>query len=219
MSAITFPNESAEYRAARNTLFEKEKEMRRMAEDVAALRRRLPRGGEVPEDYVFQGDGPVTLSELFEPGKDTLAIYSYMFGPNAKSPCMMCTPLLDGLNGVSAHLNRRISFVVVAQSPVERLRAFKNGRGWDIRLISAAGNNYNRDYHGTNSRGQDDTILNVFQKIDGKVYHFWGSELSYDPMGDGMDHRSLDSVNPIFMMFDLTPEGRGDFYTSVTYPY
>ena len=82
MSA-TYPGESAEYRAARDRLLEQELELRRAMEELAAARRALPPGGEVPEDYVFQGAGEdgsptdVRLSELFAPGKDTLAIYSF----------------------------------------------------------------------------------------------------------------------------------------------
>ena len=83
--AIAFPGESAEYRAARNRLLEQEIELRRAMEAVAAARRRLPPGGVVSQDYVFQGQGlgggpaEVRLSELFAPGKDSLLIYSTMF--------------------------------------------------------------------------------------------------------------------------------------------
>ena len=55
---VTFPGESAEYRAARDRLLEQEAEMRRAIEAVAAARRALPPGGAVAEDYVFQGAGP-----------------------------------------------------------------------------------------------------------------------------------------------------------------
>ena len=55
MSPIAFPGESAEYRAARNRLLEREVELRRQMEAVAAARRELPPGGPVPEDYVFEG--------------------------------------------------------------------------------------------------------------------------------------------------------------------
>ena len=55
---ITFPGESAEYRAARDRLLEQEIELRRAMEAVAAARRALPPGGVVPEDYVFQGAAP-----------------------------------------------------------------------------------------------------------------------------------------------------------------
>src|SRR5690348_5150378 len=82
---IALPDESAEYRAARDRLLEREIELRRMMEAVAAARRELPPGGRVKTDYVFQAAGPdgapidVRLSELFAPGKDSLVIYSFMF--------------------------------------------------------------------------------------------------------------------------------------------
>lgn len=54
MSAITYPAESSDYRAARDRLLEQEIELRR------AMEASLPRGGNcrrrpVSEDYVFQG--------------------------------------------------------------------------------------------------------------------------------------------------------------------
>ena len=113
---MTFPNESQEYRAAREQLLQQEIELRRLTEKVAQSRRALPPGGVIPEDYIFHGDGPVKLSELFEPGKNTLAIYSYMFGPERKRPCPMCTQILDALDGVNDHIQQRLSFAVVAES-------------------------------------------------------------------------------------------------------
>jgi hypothetical protein len=82
---IRFPGESADYRAARDRLLEREIELRRAMEAVAAARRALPPGGAVPEDYVFAAAGPdgmpiqVRLSELFAPGNDSLVIYNFMF--------------------------------------------------------------------------------------------------------------------------------------------
>lgn len=96
LPSTRFPNESPAYREARNRLLEAEVALRRNIEEVAALRRQLPLGGEVPQDYVFtQGSSDladsgteqkIRLSELFAPGKDTLVLYSYMFGPNMKEP-------------------------------------------------------------------------------------------------------------------------------------
>ena len=86
---VALPGESREYRAARDRLLEREIELRRAMEAVAALRRELPLGGSVETDYVFDGEGAdgapadVRLSELFEPGKDSLAIYSFMFPRDA----------------------------------------------------------------------------------------------------------------------------------------
>src|SRR5450755_243127 len=89
---LRFPGESAGYRAARNALLDEEMELRRLTERVAAQRRALPAGGAIPEDYQFDGDsGPVNLSALFVPGKDTLAVYSFMYGPERERPCPGCT--------------------------------------------------------------------------------------------------------------------------------
>src|SRR5258707_6058511 len=90
-----FPNESAEYRAARNALLIEEIKLRRQLEHVAAHRRALPPGGEISQDFVFASEsGPVPLSTLFGSplfgNKDTLMIYSMMFGPQRKSPCPSC---------------------------------------------------------------------------------------------------------------------------------
>ena len=53
---------------------------------MAALRRRLPLGGKIPEDYVFEdGTEQIKLSELFETEKPSLIIYSFMFGPDKES--------------------------------------------------------------------------------------------------------------------------------------
>jgi len=74
---MSFPDESASYRAARELLLAQEIELRRAMETVAEARRHLPPGGLVPEDYVFEGEGSdsgsakVRLSDLFAPNKDS----------------------------------------------------------------------------------------------------------------------------------------------------
>src|SRR5690349_7221161 len=98
---MNFPNESKAYRAARKKLLGAEIALRKKVEAVAALRRKLPPGGVVPEDYAFEEGDParqVRLSELFGE-RDTLVTYSYMYGPSMARPCPMCTSILDGLNG------------------------------------------------------------------------------------------------------------------------
>lgn len=159
LHSTRFPGESSQYREARDRLLEAEMALRRNLESVAALRRQLPLGGQVPEDYVFEEGASdlndrqtvrkVRMSELFEPGKTTLAIYSYMFGPDMKEPCTSCTSILDGLNGTAPHARQRINFVVVAKSPIQRIRDLARSRGWNnLRLLSSAGNTYNHDYMG-----------------------------------------------------------------------
>src|SRR6267154_6249657 len=89
-----YPNESAEYRRAREALLAEEIELRRHIERVAEQRRRLPPGGEVKQNYVVEGEkGRASFADLFG-DKHTLVVYSSMFGPKCERPCPMCTSLL-----------------------------------------------------------------------------------------------------------------------------
>ena len=125
-----YPNESEEYRRARTALLAEEIELRRHIERVAEMRRALPLGGEVREDYRFDGeDGPVSLKQLFG-DKQTLAIYSYMFGPQRKELCSMCTSVMGAWENMVPNIEQRVAFVCIARSPVERLAAAKEARGW-----------------------------------------------------------------------------------------
>jgi predicted dithiol-disulfide oxidoreductase (DUF899 family) len=231
--SITFPGESSAYRAARDHLLGQEIELRRAMEAVAAARRALPPGGPVPEDYVFEGRGAdgaptdVRLSELFAPGRDTLAIYSFMFprdpgddrpGPDegetallplAEGPCPSCVALLDQLDGAVEHLTPRMNFAVVAKAPLERVLTFARERGWRrLRLLSSGGNAYNRDYLAETETGDQRPMLNVFHREGDAIRHFWGSELFYAPTDPDQDPRHVGTLEPVWNLFDLTPEGR-----------
>jgi len=226
---ITFPGESAEYRAARDRLLEREAELRRAMEAVAVERRALPPGGVVPEDYVFAGaEGDVRLSQLFAPGRDSLVVYSFMFprdpgddrpGPQggqtallplAEGPCPSCVALLDQLDGAVEHAAPHINFVAVAKAPIARVLGFARERGWRrLRLLSSAGNGYNRDYHAETAEGWQRPMLNVFHRDGDTVRHFWASELFYAPTEPGQDPRHAGTIEPVWNLFDLTPEGRG----------
>ncbi len=219
MHSVRFPGESAEYRAARDELLRAELALSKQVEQVAAHRRRLPLGGVVPEDYVFeQADAkPVRLSELFEGPKDTLIIYSFMYGPKMARPCPMCTSILDGLDGQSPHVRQRANLVVAAQSPIARIHEFARERGWrNLRLVSSAGNTYNRDYHAEDGDSQL-PALNVFRRVAGRVHHFYSAEMLYAPE-PSKDTRHVDLIWPLWNLLDLTPEGRGsDWYPKLSY--
>lgn len=220
-SNIRFPGETDEYRNARNELLEQEAELRRQVESVAAKRRQLPVGGVIPEDYVFESaDGKVRLSELFEPGKDgSLILYSYMYGPAMETPCTSCTSMLDALDGEAPHISDKTNLAVVARSPIARVADFAKNRGWrNLHLLSSANNTYHRDYGGETPEGDQMPMLNVFTKRDGRIHHFWGSELLYAPAEKGQDGRHIDMIWPLWNVFDTTPEGRGtDWYPKLGY--
>jgi predicted dithiol-disulfide oxidoreductase (DUF899 family) len=217
---VRFPNESAEYRRARNILLEAEMALRSQIEATAQLRRRLPPGGEVSEDYMFQeGEDarPVRLSELFG-SKPTLIAYSYMFGPKMDHSCPNCTSILDGLDGQAQHVNLRASLVVIAKSPIARIRAFAKERGWrNLRLLSSATNDYNIDYHGETATGEQTSTLNVFSCKDGNVRHTFATELQHTHCGPGESPRHVDSIWGLWNLFDFTPEGRGDHHPKLHY--
>jgi len=225
---VRFPGESAAYRRARNALLDAESGLRRQIETVAALRRRLPVGGAVPEDYVFSEGGldlsdmsashPVRLSELFD--KDaSLVIYSFMYGPAMAAPCPSCTAMLDSLNGAAPHITHRVNLAVVAKSPIQRIREFARSRGWrHLRLLSSAENSYNRDYHGETADGEQVPNLNVFVRRGDRVHHAFATELLFSPAEKGMDHRHVDMIWPLWNLFDFTPEGRGtSWYPKLAY--
>jgi predicted dithiol-disulfide oxidoreductase (DUF899 family) len=202
-------------------------------EAVAALRRELPPGGAVRTDYVFAGDGAdgaaadVRLSELFEPGKDSLAIYSFMFprdpgddspGPATghtallplhEGPCPSCTALIDQLDGAAEHASQHVNLAVVAKAPLPRVLVFAEERGWRrLRFLSSAANTYNRDYLAETREGVQRPMLTVFYRDGGLIRHFWSSELFYAPTDPGQDPRHLGTLEPLWNLFDLTPEGR-----------
>jgi predicted dithiol-disulfide oxidoreductase (DUF899 family) len=225
-----FPGESTAYREARNQLLQAELTLRKNIEEVASLRRKLPLGREVPEDYVFDEGATdlvdsaavrqTRLSELFRPGKDTLAIYSFMYGPTMKSACPSCTSILDSLDGTAPHATQRINLAVVAKNPLAKIRTHARSRGWrNLRLLSSAGNTYNHDYHGETAEGDQTPGLNVFARRDGKIHHFYYTELRFVPPEPGQDHRHVDLLWPLWNLFDFTPEGRGTNWSpKLTYP-
>lgn len=219
MPDVTFPNESPEYRCARRELLEAEIELRARVESVAAMRRRLPMGGKVREDYLFDGPaGKTRLSDLFAPGKDTLFLYAYMFGPKMKSACPLCTSFLDALDGEAPHIEQRINLAVVARSPLERIRALAEGRGWrHLRLLSDHANTFHRDYNAETPGGDQLPMANVFVRRDGAIHHFWGSEMLFHHM-EGADTRHIDMLWPLWNVLDCMPEGRGrDWYPKLEY--
>ncbi len=240
--SVTFPGESSEYRAARDRLLAEEIELRRSMEAVAAARRKLPPGGVVPEDYAFQGVGPdgapveARLSQLFEPGRDSLVIYSFMFPrdpadkrpgpptgetallPLGEGPCPSCAAFLDQLDGAAEHATQHVNLAVVAKSPLARIVTFAEERGWRrLRLLSSAGNSYNRDYLAETAKGAQRPMLNVFHRDGETIRHCWGSELLYAPTDPGQDPRHVGTLEPLWNLFDFTPEGRPAWDEQLSY--
>jgi predicted dithiol-disulfide oxidoreductase (DUF899 family) len=241
---ITFHGESPEYRSARNRLLEEEIALRRAMEAVAVSRRNLPPGGLVPEDYLFDGLGPdgttakVRLSELFAPGRDSLVIYNFMFprwpedprpgptdGATARlkledGPCPSCTAFIDSLDRTAKHLEAAgLNFVIIARAPLDRVLAYAHERGWnDLRLLSAANNNFKRDYRAESSEGAQLPLMTVFHRDGAHIRHFWTSEMMFSAPDPGQDPRHNGTIEQLWNIFDLTPEGRpADWHEQINY--
>jgi len=228
---VRFPGESEQYRSARDELLSAEIELRRQTARAAAMRRALPLGGEIPADYAFEQWDPqagtprqVRISELFAEGMDALFIYSFMCVPESQGlwfvgPCPHCTSIVDGIDGEVPHITRRINFAVASAGPSEQFHAHGQQRGWrNTRLLSTLGSDYSRDYRAEDADGNQWPLATVFVRRDGKVHHFWSSELWLAPREAGLDPRHVDFMWPIWAMLDRTPEGRDDVHLALDYP-
>ena len=153
-------------------LLAEEIELRRHIERVAEQRRALPPGGEVTKNYAFEGEqGLASFADLFG-DKDTLVVYSYMFGPQRERPCPMCTSLLSAWDGEVPDIQQRVALAVVARSPIERLVAFKRERGWHhLPLFCDLSGEFSRDYHALTKDGGDDAAFNVFTRRQSRRLH------------------------------------------------
>ena len=217
---VRFPNESAEYRRARQELLAEELELRRHIERVAELRRALPPGGEVKKQYQFQSErGPVSFADLFG-DKQALVVYSYMFGPNRERPCPMCTSLLSAWDGEAQDIEQNVALAVIVQSPLEKVLAFTKARGWrNLKLYSDTSGEYSKDYQANTPEYDDTAAINVFTRRDGVIRHFWAGEMGFDQADPGQDPRGAPDLMPIWTVLDCTPEGRRpDWYPSLEYP-
>jgi predicted dithiol-disulfide oxidoreductase (DUF899 family) len=207
MSELLYPNESREYREARDALLEDERALIDKVKAVAAKRRTLPVGGELKEDYVFQwaGDGKVgervKFSELFG-DKNSLLIYSFMFGPSWDKPCPSCTSLMDGFDRSWYSVSRDAAFVAIAKAQPERIDEWAKQRGWSqIPLLSGYESSFQADYKCQEADDDDMQwpVMHSFTRRDGRIFHFWATETMSN---------HVDTVWPYWNMFDFTPEGR-----------
>jgi predicted dithiol-disulfide oxidoreductase (DUF899 family) len=140
--------------------------------------------------------------------------------PDEDLPCPSCTQFLDSFDGVVEHANQRMNVVIVVKAAIPPALDHARARGWrHLRIVSSANNTFNRDYHGESlDDGQQQPMLNVFRRDGDVIRHFWGSELFFEPPDPGEDQRHGDTIDPLWNLFDLAPEGRGtDWYPDLTY--
>jgi predicted dithiol-disulfide oxidoreductase (DUF899 family) len=146
-----------EWKAAREELLVKEKELTRARDDLAAERRRMPRMA-VEGEYRFEGpDGAVGLEDLFA-GRRQLIVYRFFFDPDVKGypekGCPGCSFVADQVAHL-AHLNARdTTLVFVSRAPQENIERLKERMGWEIPWYTLT-DSFDADFdvdewHGTN---------------------------------------------------------------------
>lgn len=224
-----YPGESEDYREARDELLRAEVDLIQQIERLAAMRRALPPGGELKEDYIFEQGSPdfrdtetvheVRLSELFGI-HSTLILINTMWAPDHELPCPACNSLADGYNATAPHLSNRAAFALVTRAPLSKLRPWAAARGWrDIRLLSSISNSFNEDYRTQSSDDSQIPSITVFMKdAEGHIRHFYSIEGHWVTPPEGQDGRHLDLYWPLWQLLDLTPDGRGtDWYPAYSY--
>ena len=218
MSIARHPAESPGYAKLRDELQQAEVALREQRERVAALRRRLPTDTRV-DDEVFEEwrDGavvPVRLSQLFDDPAKPLVLMQFMYGKAQENPCPMCTMWADGYAALQDHLRQRVNFAVLVAGGAEAFGAYAAGRGWDgLRIVSAGGSELKRVLGFESPEGAQSPGVSVFlREPAGDLVHFY-SQAAYGPDGG----RMMDLLSPVWNYFDLTPEGRGEFFPSTSY--
>lgn len=223
-----FPGENQAYRKHREKLLQAEIALKDQREKVAQLRRKLPLGGKVETDYKFREGPPdlnanspdrffdTRLSQLFKDGKDLLLIDHMMFGTDWDEGCPMCSMWADGFDAIVPHVQDRVNFVLVARVELGKLRDWGGRRGWrNLRLLSSEQNSFNKDYNVEIDASRQLPGLSVFRRQPaGGIFHVYTTEASLEER----HHRGMDLFTPTWNLFDLLPEGRGDwmpkqFYT------
>ncbi len=209
--------DSETWLAARRTLLAKEKELARMADELAEARRALP-ATLVEKDYVFDSvDGPVSLLDLFG-DHSQLIVQHFMFGPEAEEGCPICSFWADGYDPMIVHMNHRdAAFVAVSRGPLEKLQAYRQRMGWGFNWVSSAANSFNFDYgvtatdeematgtmnynyQQTSVRSQESPGTSIFQREGDKVFHTYSSY-----------SRGMDRMNAAYAYIDLLPKGRDE---------
>jgi predicted dithiol-disulfide oxidoreductase (DUF899 family) len=217
-----------EWRAAREALLEREKELTRRNDELARERRELP-WVRIDEEYSFEtDDGTKTLAELFD-GRSQLLIYHFMFGPEYTAGCPMCSAGADTFDGAVSHLKARdVTFLCVSRAPLERLQAYKRRMGWTFPWVSSLGSDFNFDFDASHT----DEQLRPF--LEGEVppvvaqmaascgtdpgrYVAEGPGLSAFVLSDGVVHhtystyaRGLEIILGFYPLLDRVPKGRNE---------
>jgi predicted dithiol-disulfide oxidoreductase (DUF899 family) len=190
-----------EWRAAREILLAKEKELTHAHDALAAQRRRLPMV-RIEKSYTFEGPaGKVSLVDLFE-GRRQLLLYHFMFAPDVdgwpSAGCPGCSMFTDNIGQFApVHLRARgVSLALVSRAPIANIEAYRKRMSWPHRWVSSAGNTFNADFGVTTPEGEYHG-LSVFLHDRNEIFRTYFTTA-----------RGSEALGNVWGFLDATPYGR-----------
>jgi predicted dithiol-disulfide oxidoreductase (DUF899 family) len=208
-----------EWLVARKAHLAREKAFTRARDELSRDRRELP-WVRLDKAYVFDGPhGKVTLGDLFGARRQLIVIH-FMFGPDDKEGCPICSFRADGFDGMLAHLNARdVSFAVVSRAPIDKLQAFRQRMGWGFNWVSSFESDFNFDFQASFTKA-DVAAGEVYYNYDLRrfpVDEAHGASVFYkEPDRDEIFHtyscyaRGSDLLMSTYNYLDLVPKGRDE---------
>jgi len=208
----------AEWLSARTAFLAKEKEFTKLRDELTAQRRALP-WTKVEKEYLFEGPrGKETLAQLFD-GRSQLVIYQFMFDPDWKAGCPICSFWADNFDNIIQHLNHRdVTMIAVSRAPYEKLAAYEQRMGWRFKWLSSHGTDFNFDNQAsfTPQEVEGKQALYNFAKQDPRKSEREGVSVFYkDPSGAiyqtyAAYARGIDMLNTAYHYLDIVPKGRDE---------
>src|SRR4051812_3209311 len=199
--AIVSPDE---WKAAREEILVKEKELTRARDALAATRRRMP-WMAVEKDYRFEGpNGPASLADLFE-GRRQLVVCRAFYGPEVTTyaeggsyperACVGCSMVADQVADPAHLTGRDTSLAFISRAPQAEIGGLKERMGWEhipwysIPEDSTFDPDFGvREWHGTNAFYRDD---------EGRIFRTYF-----------VDARGDEAMGSTWSYLDLTALGR-----------
>lgn len=176
-----------EWKAAREGMLVKEKQLTHARDALSAERRRMPRMA-VTKDYSFEGpNGAASLLDLFE-GRDQLIVYRAFFEPGVDgwpdAACRGCSQVADQVVN-PAHINaRNTSLAFVSRAPQVDIDRLKARFGWGFIPWYSLTDDFDADFevdmwHGTNAFYRDGDEITRTYFMDKRGDELMGSQWTY----------------------------------------
>ena len=190
-----------EWKAAREKLLVREKELTRARDALAADRRRMPRM-LVEKEYRFDGpNGPASLLDLFE-GRRQLIAYRAFYEPGITTTaegtsypergCVGCSFIADQI-AHPAHLNARdTTLVFISRAPQSEIQSLQERMGWQLIPWYTITDDFDADFDVDEWHGH-----NAFYRDDDRVYRTYF-----------IDSRGDEAMGTTWAYLDMTALGR-----------